>query len=60
MIADCSHCDMQVSNPSLQFMLYETLLKKLKQKRSLSKNAKKGVTALEASNIYKVLQGLFY
>lgn len=36
-----------VSNPSLQFMLYETLLKKLKQKRALSKNAKKGVTALE-------------
>ena len=40
---------MQVSNPSLQFMLYETLLKKLKQKRALSKNANKGVTALEAS-----------
>ncbi|KAL1809002.1 hypothetical protein ACET3Z_025992 [Daucus carota] len=36
-----------VSNPSLQFMLYETLLKKLKQKRALSKNANKGVTALE-------------
>ncbi|GJY87652.1 probable signal peptidase complex subunit 2 [Tanacetum coccineum] len=37
----------QVSNPSIQFMLYETLLKKLKQHRALS-NSNKGVTALEA------------
>lgn len=36
-----------VSNPSLQFMLYETLLKKLKQKRASSKNTNKGVTAFE-------------
>ncbi|KAI3519813.1 hypothetical protein L1887_09029 [Cichorium endivia] len=35
-----------VSNPSIQFMLYETLLKKLKQRRALS-NSNKGVTALE-------------
>ncbi|GJZ99533.1 putative nucleotidyltransferase, ribonuclease H, partial [Tanacetum coccineum] len=35
-------------NPSIQFMLYETLLKKLKQRRALS-NSNKGVTALEAS-----------
>ncbi|KAJ0558528.1 putative mitochondrial carrier domain protein [Helianthus annuus] len=35
-----------VSNPSIQFMLYETLLKKLKQRRA-SKNSNKGVTALE-------------
>lgn len=39
----------QVSNPSIQFMLYETLLKKLKEKRASSKNSNKGVTALEAS-----------
>ncbi|XP_076882398.1 peroxisomal nicotinamide adenine dinucleotide carrier-like isoform X1 [Bidens hawaiensis] len=36
----------QVSNPSIQFMLYETLLKKLKQRRA-STNNNKGVTALE-------------
>ncbi|OVA17657.1 Mitochondrial substrate/solute carrier [Macleaya cordata] len=36
-----------VSNPSIQFMLYETLLKKLKARRAMSKNANKGVTALE-------------
>ncbi|PWA92028.1 substrate carrier protein [Artemisia annua] len=35
-----------VSNPSIQFMLYETLLKKLKQRHALS-NSNKGVTALE-------------
>ncbi|KAD5962087.1 hypothetical protein E3N88_13560 [Mikania micrantha] len=35
-----------VSNPSIQFMLYETLLKKLKQHRA-SRNSNKGVTALE-------------
>lgn len=36
-----------VSNPSIQFMLYETLLKKLKERRASSKNGSKGVTALE-------------
>ncbi|XP_057476753.1 peroxisomal nicotinamide adenine dinucleotide carrier isoform X2 [Actinidia eriantha] len=36
-----------VSNPSIQFMLYETLLKKLKQRRALSKKDNNGVTALE-------------
>lgn len=33
-----------VSNPSIQFMLYETMLKKLKKRRASSNN---GVTALE-------------
>lgn len=36
-----------VSNPSMQFMLYETLLKKLRQRRATNKNGHKGVTALE-------------
>ncbi|KAF3433517.1 hypothetical protein FNV43_RR24619 [Rhamnella rubrinervis] len=36
-----------VSNPSMQFMLYETMLKKLKQSRSLNKNGNTGITALE-------------
>ncbi|BBG98039.1 Mitochondrial substrate carrier family protein [Prunus dulcis] len=36
-----------VSNPSMQFMLYETMLKKLKQRRALSKKDNSGVTALE-------------
>lgn len=35
-----------VSNPSLQFMLYETMLKKLKKRRASSKKDN-GVTALE-------------
>ncbi|XP_034203115.1 peroxisomal nicotinamide adenine dinucleotide carrier isoform X2 [Prunus dulcis] len=37
-----------VSNPSMQFMLYETMLKKLKQRRALSKKDNSGVTALES------------
>ncbi|XP_058071402.1 peroxisomal nicotinamide adenine dinucleotide carrier-like [Magnolia sinica] len=37
----------QVSNPSIQFMLYETMLKQLKERCTLSKKAIKGVTALE-------------
>ncbi|KAL8093596.1 peroxisomal nicotinamide adenine dinucleotide carrier-like isoform X1 [Apium graveolens] len=37
-----------VSNPSIQFMLYEILLKKLKRHRALlSKDGARGVTALE-------------
>ncbi|KAJ6429239.1 hypothetical protein OIU84_020797 [Salix udensis] len=36
-----------VSNPSIQFMLYETMLKKLKTKRALVKQGDTGVTALE-------------
>lgn len=36
-----------VSNPSIQFMLYETLLKKVKQRRALNKSGSNGVTALE-------------
>ncbi|CAI9768334.1 unnamed protein product [Fraxinus pennsylvanica] len=36
-----------VSNPSIQFMLYETLLKKLKKRRALSGKDKNDVTALE-------------
>ncbi|KAJ6718009.1 PEROXISOMAL NICOTINAMIDE ADENINE DINUCLEOTIDE CARRIER [Salix purpurea] len=36
-----------VSNPSMQFMLYETMLKKLKRKRALVKQGDTGVTALE-------------
>ncbi|KAJ6726952.1 MITOCHONDRIAL NICOTINAMIDE ADENINE DINUCLEOTIDE TRANSPORTER 1-RELATED-RELATED [Salix purpurea] len=36
-----------VSNPSIQFMLYETMMKKLKTKRALVKQGDTGVTALE-------------
>ncbi|KAL6208465.1 hypothetical protein ACLB2K_019414 [Fragaria x ananassa] len=36
-----------VSNPSMQFMLYETMLKKLKKRRALSKKTNNGVTAVE-------------
>ncbi|THF98405.1 hypothetical protein TEA_025693 [Camellia sinensis var. sinensis] len=36
-----------VSNPSIQFMLYETLLKKLKQRRALNNKDNNGITALE-------------
>ncbi|XP_050385719.1 peroxisomal nicotinamide adenine dinucleotide carrier [Argentina anserina] len=36
-----------VSNPSMQFMLYETMLKKLKKRRALSQKNNNGVTALE-------------
>ncbi|KAH8496946.1 hypothetical protein H0E87_019607 [Populus deltoides] len=36
-----------VSNPSMQFMLYETMLKKLKRKRALVKQGDTGVAALE-------------
>ncbi|KAL5539184.1 hypothetical protein UlMin_045357 [Ulmus minor] len=36
-----------VSNPSMQFMLYETMLKKLKKKRALTTKGNDGVTALE-------------
>ena len=39
--------DVQVSNPSIQFMLYETLLQRLKKKRALSGKGADGVTALE-------------
>nr|GEU39163.1 leucine-rich repeat-containing protein [Tanacetum cinerariifolium] len=44
----------EVSNPSIQFMLYEILVKKLKQRRALS-NSNKGVTALEAMVTYPLL-----
>ncbi|XP_004307616.1 PREDICTED: peroxisomal nicotinamide adenine dinucleotide carrier [Fragaria vesca subsp. vesca] len=36
-----------VSNPSMQFMLYETMLKKLKKRRALSNKTNNGVTAVE-------------
>ncbi|XP_071934529.1 peroxisomal nicotinamide adenine dinucleotide carrier-like isoform X1 [Coffea arabica] len=36
-----------VSNPSIQFMLYETLLKKLKKRRASSKKGSNDVSALE-------------
>ncbi|KAM0941415.1 putative mitochondrial carrier domain superfamily, NAD/FAD transporter SLC25A32 [Dioscorea sansibarensis] len=36
-----------VSNPSIQFMLYETLLQRLKKKRALIGKGADGVTALE-------------
>ncbi|XP_061356713.1 peroxisomal nicotinamide adenine dinucleotide carrier-like [Gastrolobium bilobum] len=36
-----------VSNPSIQFMLYETMLKKLKRKRAWSKKGSNGATASE-------------
>ncbi|XP_022765040.1 peroxisomal nicotinamide adenine dinucleotide carrier-like [Durio zibethinus] len=36
-----------VSNPSIQFMLYEMMLKNLKKRRSRSKKGNNGVTALE-------------
>ncbi|KAL3581626.1 hypothetical protein D5086_015958 [Populus alba] len=37
----------KVSNPSIQFMLYETMLKKLKTKCALVKQGDTGVSALE-------------
>ncbi|KAH7842213.1 hypothetical protein Vadar_002715 [Vaccinium darrowii] len=37
----------KVRNPSIQFMLHEILLKKLKQRRASSTKDKNGVTALE-------------
>ena len=46
-VNDCSHCRQQVSNPSIQFMLYETLLKKLKKRRASSKKGSNDVSALE-------------
>ncbi|XP_052206265.1 peroxisomal nicotinamide adenine dinucleotide carrier [Diospyros lotus] len=36
-----------VSNPSIQFMLYETMLKKLKQRRAANKKDDNVITALE-------------
>lgn len=36
-----------VSNPSIQFMIYETLLKKIKRKRSTNTKGAEGLTALE-------------
>ncbi|OIW16178.1 hypothetical protein TanjilG_18893 [Lupinus angustifolius] len=36
-----------VSNPSIQFMLYETILGKLKKRRAQSKTGSNGVTAVE-------------
>ncbi|XP_075672198.1 peroxisomal nicotinamide adenine dinucleotide carrier isoform X1 [Castanea sativa] len=36
-----------VSNPSIQFMLYETMLKKLKKRRALNRKGNNGVTAVE-------------
>ncbi|XP_065636017.1 peroxisomal nicotinamide adenine dinucleotide carrier-like isoform X2 [Quercus suber] len=36
-----------VSNPSIQFMLYETMLKKLKKRRALNRKGDNGVTAVE-------------
>uniref|UniRef100_A0A5B7ABV6 Putative peroxisomal nicotinamide adenine dinucleotide carrier isoform X1 n=1 Tax=Davidia involucrata TaxID=16924 RepID=A0A5B7ABV6_DAVIN len=36
-----------VSNPSIQFMLYETLLNKLKKRRVSNKKGNNGITALE-------------
>ncbi|XP_065636018.1 peroxisomal nicotinamide adenine dinucleotide carrier-like isoform X3 [Quercus suber] len=37
----------KVSNPSIQFMLYETMLKKLKKRRALNRKGDNGVTAVE-------------
>uniref|UniRef100_A0A2N9H2P2 Peroxisomal nicotinamide adenine dinucleotide carrier n=1 Tax=Fagus sylvatica TaxID=28930 RepID=A0A2N9H2P2_FAGSY len=36
-----------VSNPSIQFMLYETMLKNLKKRRALNRKSNNGVTAFE-------------
>ncbi|MQL90165.1 hypothetical protein Taro_022753 [Colocasia esculenta] len=41
------HLSWQVTNPSIQFMLYETLLKKLKQRRATNTKGTDGITALE-------------
>jgi hypothetical protein len=37
----------QVSNPSIQFMIYETLLKKLTEKRAINERGLKHVAATE-------------
>lgn len=46
-ITDPSTICLKVSNPSMQFMLYETMLKKLKKQRALSKKGDNVITALE-------------
>ncbi|KAK4782184.1 hypothetical protein SAY86_016286 [Trapa natans] len=38
---------LQVCNPSIQFMIYETSLKHLKAKRAAKKDGSKDVTAIE-------------
>ncbi|KAF0909320.1 hypothetical protein E2562_034960 [Oryza meyeriana var. granulata] len=40
-----------VSNPAIQFMLYETLLKKLKKKRASNLKGADGLTALECTGL---------
>lgn len=48
----------QVSNPSIQFMLYEAMLVKLRKRRAWSKKGSNGVTALEVlrhcANLHKI------
>lgn len=48
----------QVSNPSIQFMLYEAMLAKLRKRRAWSKKGSNGVTALEVlcqfANLHKI------
>ncbi|XP_042378663.1 peroxisomal nicotinamide adenine dinucleotide carrier-like isoform X2 [Zingiber officinale] len=41
-----------VSNPSIQFMLYETLVKKIKRRRDLKAKGAEGLTALEVDIIH--------
>lgn len=44
---NCSYFDndFQVCNPSIQFMIYETSIKSLRQKRAANKRGKKEITA---------------
>ncbi|KDO69085.1 hypothetical protein CISIN_1g019620mg [Citrus sinensis] len=49
-----------VSNPSIQFMLYETMLKKIKERRALRKKDNSGVTALEVTFWFCFLSPPFF
>ena len=48
--SDCFFFKLQVCNPAMQFMLYETMLSKLKKKRALKGST--NVTALEVQTLY--------
>lgn len=44
------HLKWQVCNPSIQFMIYETLAKRLQSKRSGKQLPKRNLTAMEVDN----------
>uniref|UniRef100_M8B0H5 Mitochondrial substrate carrier family protein Q n=1 Tax=Aegilops tauschii TaxID=37682 RepID=M8B0H5_AEGTA len=48
-----------VSNPAIQFMLYETLLKKLKKRRASNFKGAQGLTAIELTSFVKTHAQVF-